>query len=367
MGSANVHGERPNATIGDGMATDHGDRRAYHRLYGLTLATTVPVGPLATTNRAADEAVDWTIGWVDPPADPRAAPPGRPIVTEGVWPAVRDGDVVTLWHEDLGRVGIDLASRRIALGLTVRTDEVAALLLRGIVLALALELTGVPTLHANGVVIDGGAVAVAGPRGVGKTTVTAALCAAGLELLSDDLVAIDAEGDRWCARAGLTQLRLRGEAAHLAELIGDRYPQASSVDGRHVVVLPPATNERSPLRAIVVPRVDDTVVRPQLVRLTGAEAFRHVAVGFRIATFVDPPALVSRLAVMAALARSVPVLALTMPLRHRWTADDAIDLRHVFDDTFSTSSGDGFDVAADVAVDVAVDVVGDAAADGPRR
>ena len=312
------------------MATVQGPN-VRRRLYGLTLDTTVPVGEPATLAEHRSGSADWTIEWVDPPSDPRAAPPGTPVVTEGVWPAVRHEHMVTLWHEELGRVGIDLPARRIALGLTVRTDEVAALLLRGIVLALALELTGVPTLHANGVVIGDRAVAVAGPRGVGKTTVTAALVAAGIELLSDDVVAIDSEPQGWFARSGLTQLRLRGGAAHLAELIGDRYPQQPSVDGRHVVVLPPPTRDRLPLQAIVVPRIDDKATGPQLEVVSASEAFSRVAVAFRIATFVEPALLVARMTVTAAIARTVPVLTLSMPLQHRWTRADADELRRAFE------------------------------------
>ena len=82
------------------------------RLYGLTLATDVPVGEPATQAQHQSGSADWTIEWVDPPPDPRVAPPGSPVIIEGVWPAVRHEHMVTLWHEDLGRVGIDVASRQ---------------------------------------------------------------------------------------------------------------------------------------------------------------------------------------------------------------------------------------------------------------
>lgn len=305
---------------------------ALHRLYGLTLMSPAPIGPLAT----AGAPVDWTIDWAGPPADVTVAPVGRAIVAEGVWPAVRDGDVVTLWHEELGRVTIDLAARRIALGLTIRTDEVAALVLRGVVLSLVLELTGVPTLHANGVVVGNRAVAVAGARGIGKTTVTAALCAAGIPLMSDDVLALVRGDDGWCARSGLTQLRLRQDAAHLAELIGAQHAPHSSVDGRHVVVLPPPASEVLPLGAIVVPRVDrEGEGAPRLVRITGPEAFSHLATAFRVVTFVDAGMLVARLGVTAALTREVPVLALSMPVKLQWTAADANGLRQVFEECFA--------------------------------
>ncbi len=320
-------GERYHRVV---MATVQGPN-VRRRLYGLTLSTTVPVGEPATRAEHLSGSADWTIEWVDPPSVPGAAPPGTPVVTEGVWPAMRHEQMVTLWHEELGRVGIDVTARRITLGLTVRTEEVAALLLRGIVLALALELTGVPTLHANGVIIGDRAVAVAGPRGVGKTTVTAALVAAGIELLSDDVVAIDREPQGWFARSGLTQLRLRGGAAHLAELIGDRYPQQPSVDGRHVVVLPPPACDRLPLRAIVVPRIDEQASGPQLAVVSASEAFSRVAASFRIATFVEPTPLVARMGVTADIATSVPVLTLSMPLQHRWTRADAVELRQAFE------------------------------------
>ncbi|MEO5901225.1 MAG: hypothetical protein ABIR68_14025 [Ilumatobacteraceae bacterium] len=314
------------------MVNPDAGSHALHRLYGLTLMSPAPIGPPA----AAGAAIDWTIDWSEPPADLTVAPPGRAIVTEGVWPAVRDGDLVTLWHEELGRVMIDLQSRRIALALTIRTDEVATLVLRGVVLSLVLELTGVPTLHANGVIVGNRVVAVAGSRGIGKTTVTAALCAAGIALMSDDVLAVVRSDDGgWAARSGLTQLRLRPDAAHLAELIGERHPQRSSVDGRHVVVLPAPASEVLALGAIVVPRIDrEGGGAPRLVPITGPEAFAHLATAFRVVTFVDAEMLVARLGVTAALTREVPVLALSMPVKAQWTAADADELRHVFDTCF---------------------------------
>jgi len=90
--------------------------------------------------------------------------------------------------------------------------------LLGMVLALWLELRGVPTLHASTVVVDGSAVAFLGTKGGGKTTAATALVAAGHPLLVDDLLALDLTGRQVLAQPGYPMLRLWPE--QLAHFIG---------------------------------------------------------------------------------------------------------------------------------------------------
>lgn len=74
-------------------------------------------------------------------------------------------------------------------------------LLDTIAYLVALEL-GRDAIHAAAVVIDGAALAIAAPSGGGKSTLTAALLSEGARLLSDDIVVVEAVGERIIAHPG---------------------------------------------------------------------------------------------------------------------------------------------------------------------
>ena len=63
-------------------------------------------------------------------------------------------------------------------------------------------LRGLEALHAGAVVGDGGAIAIAAAAGGGKSTLLSRLIADGFELLADDVVALEAEGERVLAHPG---------------------------------------------------------------------------------------------------------------------------------------------------------------------
>lgn len=82
----------------------------------------------------------------------------------------------------------------------------------GSVLALALELAGLLCLHASAVVIGGRAIAFVGPKYHGKSTLAAALAAAGAQLVGDDLLAVS-PGPPVTVRPGVPSVRLWSDTA----------------------------------------------------------------------------------------------------------------------------------------------------------
>jgi hypothetical protein len=84
-------------------------------------------------------------------------------------------------------------------------------------LALAAVLAGSEVLNGSAVVLDGEAIVLVGPRGVGKTSVAAHLVARGADLLSDDVVGLGPAGGLAVeAHPGPALLHVRaGEAARL--------------------------------------------------------------------------------------------------------------------------------------------------------
>ncbi len=189
--------------------------------------------------------------------------------------------------------------------------------LLGAVLALWLERRGVITLHASAIDVGGGAVALMGAKGGGKTTLATALIAAGHRLLADDLLAVEQAQDVPQARPGYPMLRLWPDQAD--RFVGDHtvlplvHP---AYDKRRVTVGEGFGRFQAsavPLRRIYLLRrqaagaVEIRPIRPAdaLVSLVG-QSFLHDAVhGLGLAG--------SRLALLADLLAAVEVRALRIP------------------------------------------------------
>lgn len=94
------------------------------------------------------------------------------------------------------------------------SDRNVRLFLLGSALGILCHQRGLLPLHANAIVIDGGAVAFAGPSGAGKSTLAAQFQRLGHEILCDDVCVLSFdEASRPFAWPGLPRLKLWGEAA----------------------------------------------------------------------------------------------------------------------------------------------------------
>ncbi len=129
-------------------------------------------------------------------------------------------------------------------------------------LPFAAVLQGLEVLHASAVAVEGGAVAFAGPSGSGKTSLALDLCRRGARFLSDDVLALELDGEL-VAHPGAPVAALdRAEAERL---------RAAGVDGGETL----AGDERetiervgvsgpAPLRAIfLLERRDDGPAAPR--------------------------------------------------------------------------------------------------------
>lgn len=135
-----------------------------------------------------------------------------------------------------------------------------------VLLGFALRLRGVLALHASAVLIDGRAVALIGPSGAGKSTTAAALAAAGVPVLSDDVVAVRVVDGVAMAYPSYRLLRLWDESEKIlfgtigqlpkltptwdkrALPLGDEFPfhHASAPLGDLFLIAPRADDERAP-------------------------------------------------------------------------------------------------------------------------
>ncbi len=159
----------------------------------------------------------------------RAEEPGGPIQTMGRDVVHADITVVSARHDrgfsliysDTGR--FDIVDGGTTIEWTMPPGPSEPLLeavradLIGRVCAMALHAQGIECLHASAVSFGGAGVAIVAPKGWGKSTLAAALCAEGALLVSDDTLPISLEGGV-SILPGVPHVRLRHDsAAHVFE------------------------------------------------------------------------------------------------------------------------------------------------------
>jgi hypothetical protein len=133
------------------------------------------------------------------------------------------------------------------------------LYLLGAVLAFWLERQGFPALHASAVVVDGRIAAFPSHSGNGKSTLAAAFLQSDAALLTDDILPIEGQGERFWGRPGLPQINLwPDEAANFTDdsvKIDAMFP---SPPKRHIPVEAVRNGtfcpEKRPLACIYIPR-----------------------------------------------------------------------------------------------------------------
>lgn len=155
-----------------------------HCFGGLRVSSTFPLPDLiiwSGDDRPADLVVDQ--GPVPPLVDPVVNRPFLQVAADGT--SRFEIPEVAAWRvaPDGGRVTVDAVM-----------DPASAsqrTFLYGTVFAIAALRRSLLPLHASCVRVPGGAVAFAGPSGVGKSTLAARLMQRGLSLLADDVTMVD--------------------------------------------------------------------------------------------------------------------------------------------------------------------------------
>ncbi|HEX2914862.1 MAG TPA: hypothetical protein VH186_28980 [Chloroflexia bacterium] len=107
----------------------------------------------------------------------------------------------------------------------------------GLILGFVLRLQGKVALHASAVGIDGRCVLFVGNSGGGKSTLAAAFAKEGYEVLSDDLVALGQEGDKFVAYPSFSRIRLwpdSTKALSLPPTLPRIFPSDDSYDKRYL-------------------------------------------------------------------------------------------------------------------------------------
>ena len=194
------------------------------------------------------------------------------------------------------------------------TDGLVQILMAGTMAAWLLTLRGLAVLHASVVRSGDATFLVAGHSGRGKSTVAALCCAAGAELVADDVAAlrVDPTGVACIGLGG--ELRLRPQAFGIADLFSPALPEGRRTDDGRLAIRPPrAQSEHNLVSAVLFPRPVRDSSEVVTRRLEPAKAVLMLLANARIAGMV--PATMQRgyFETVAALAASVPVLEARVP------------------------------------------------------
>ena len=179
--------------------------------------------------------------------------------------------------------------------------------LSGPILSLLLRLRGALALHASAVQIGGGAVGFVGPHDAGKSTLAAALGAAGCRVVTDDVLHLRAEGAQWIAEPFASMLRLWPDGARLALGNGAELPAiAAGWDKRALHLGGAISAANAPLRLIALawlaPRGSTATIEP----LSAGTALVHLAANSSAAHLLDSASRAVEFSALASLVRCVP-------------------------------------------------------------
>lgn len=147
------------------------------------------------------------------------------------------GSWILVW-EDIGTIRLSGGRElRIEPRPGVGEDSLRATVL-GALLSLLLVQRGSFPLHASSVVIEGEAVAIMAPSGAGKSSLAAALTKLGCAFLSDDVSAIEPDGETPLVHPGIPRLKL---APATLEVLGESltvHPRLRGEDEKRAVPAP---------------------------------------------------------------------------------------------------------------------------------
>jgi hypothetical protein len=251
---------------------------------------------------------------------PYSPPPGR-ILAElrddgfGYWVAEdpRDPRLWTLRYAGICEVALDRGRRQIAVHPSPEAEpDLISVFLEGGVLAHVLAAEGLLVLHASAVQVGDRALAIAGPSGVGKSTLAALLCAAGARLVADDALRVDATDSGSVCFPGSRRLRLRSSAASLGDMI-EGAAVGATADGRTAVMPTRPADSPMELHAVLIPDPTRETNRLQIRKLGAMEALQELLRHPRLTMWRSSDPIARLFALTAEIAAKLPVYRAVVP------------------------------------------------------
>ena len=184
-------------------------------------------------------------------------------------------------------------------------------------LSFALINLGIEPLHSTSLAIDGRAVALMGDCGCGKSSLGASFVRAGYRLLTDDLLVVGRDADRFIAHPGVPRVKLFPAIAKVIFGSGVQGLRLEPLTPKLIIPLDERQSQRTPvpLGAIYVltppgKRVPSRVV---IKRLSPRQAFVELVRNTFNMSVNEPGRLERQFALATQLAMSVPVKSLSYP------------------------------------------------------
>jgi hypothetical protein len=219
----------------------------------------------------------------------------------------------TIRYASVCDVSVDLERRRITMYPAPETDPgILSIFASGSVLAHAVAAEGHLVLHASAVEANGQALAIAGPSGSGKSTLAAILCGAGARLVADDALRGDAIGGRAVCFPGTRSIRLRPEAASLAEGVQGAEVRQTA-DGRTGLCPSDLVSAPLELRAVLVPSPSRSARVLRVEQLGAMEGLTELIRHPRLVGWLASDPIQRLFQLTADLSESVTVLRATVP------------------------------------------------------
>lgn len=177
-------------------------------------------------------------------------------------------------------------------------------LLIGQVLPAAAALRGYEVLHASAVELGRGAIALAGPPGLGKSSLAMRLAQDGAGLLAEDVLALTERGGRVIAEPGAALLNLRDDEAHS---IGTLAARLGRSEGKtHFVA--PRTDQALELSTLYL--LEPGTPGQDTFDAVEAPTARDVMANSFVLYVLRPERMLRQLEIAAAVARSVRLVRL---------------------------------------------------------
>jgi hypothetical protein len=184
----------------------------------------------------------------------------------------------------------------------------------GSVLPFACTLRGLEPWHAGAVAWGGSAIVLAGESGRGKSTLVAELMLRGAQLLADDVIALELTASGVVGHPGPGLMSLRRSAVQRLGRSGlGRVGVGIGGDARAIRLAVPRHERPLPLASVYLLERAEPGEEARLTELAAPDPRRLLASTFNFSIHA-PTRLVNQLEVCAAIARSVRVVRLALPL-----------------------------------------------------
>jgi hypothetical protein len=293
----------------------------FYAAYGAVLSSTVPLPELSVHGHADPDL--FVTSADDTTTDAEWHLVEASDQSSARWLTVASGPCgYRLVFDGGGEFIVSVKERRITSSTTAADAATVRHLLIDQVVPLVLAHAGRLVLHASGIETPVGAMALIGPAGAGKSTLTASFGVNGAPVLADDALVVERRGGEWLAVPAYAGIRIWPDVIATVQTDGDSPRVAPYTEKRR---LGPAEGlrfcrETVPLRRIYVLDLEE-VDRITLVPLSGREALMAVVAHTFTLDASDTARAADQLDRAHALCRDVSVKRLQYPRRLDILAD----------------------------------------------